>query len=321
MKVTHVNDVAHVGATLVTTAQQLGLPWDLWRLPAVRGRSVPHKVGARAKDAGRFARVGHRSDVLHVHYGLFGYYADMARRPYVLHLHGSDVRINLRSSATRSLVKRSLSHAARVVYSTPDLRAEVIRLRPDAEWLPAPVTQPGGPAPEREHDLVVFGSRWEPFKGSPALLAAARTLRARLPRARLVGIDWGIDAPLARAAGVELFDPLPHEDFRRLLARAAVLVGQVDSGSIGVTEIEALLAGTPVVTRFDLLGDYGTAPPVWNVDCDEGVVDAVSDILERPSAATARATTAPEWARGYHEPGRIVRRLDEMYAAVLAGSR
>lgn len=318
MRVTHVNDVAHVGGTLVEAARNSGLSWEMWRLPEVRGRNIAQKSRIRLADIGRFARVGHRSDVLHIHYGLFGYYARAARRPYVLHLHGSDVRVNLRQPGTRALVTQSISRAARVVYSTPDLRDDILRIRPDAEWLPAPVAEPSGKRPKREANLVVFGSRWEPFKGSEQLVAAATALRTALPEARLVGLDWGVDAGLARSAGVELLKPLSHNGFRTLLGAASVLVGQIDSGSLGVTEIEALLAETPVVARFDLQNDYGDSPPIWFAQSSVQIVEAVTRVLRSPNSRPARVTQGHLWAATHHSPDRIVRRLEKMYSDVMA---
>lgn len=322
-RVLHVNDVAGVASAAVRQARSDGLPWRLWTLPAVRGAAVPVKMWRRVGDLARFRPAGRAADVLHVHYGLFGYYAWSVRRPYVLHLHGTDVRVNLRSRALRPLVLAAIRRAGAVVYSTPDLAAEVLLLRPDATWLPAPMSpdvgadpaQVGGLTHTADAPRIVFASRWDPVKGLDRQLALARDIRLAYPRAELIGVDWGVGSGDAAAAGVDLRPMLPAAEFRALVASADVVIGQLASGALGVTDLEAMALGRPLIARFAHRHDYGGDPVIWNTD-EIDPMTALSGILAHPDATVARCAAARSWALAHHSAESFVRAALPLYVAL-----
>jgi glycosyltransferase involved in cell wall biosynthesis len=331
VRVLHINDVAGVAGAAVQQARAAGLDWSLWPLPAVRGAPVPGKVYRRTRARVRFHPAGRAADVLHVHYGLFGYYAWSVRRPYLLHLHGTDLRDNLASPVLRPLVRRAIQRAGAVVYSTPDMAQATIALRSDAVWLPAPLPpelcaiasagppESAAPTPVTGRPgrplTVVFASRGDPVKGLDVLLQAAAELRRDLPAADLVGVDWGMGAAAARRAGVRLVPLLPASGFRRLLAGADVVLGQQSSGSLGVAELESMALGRPLVVRFTQQGAYGEDAPLWNT-AGISAARAVAEVLADPAAAAVRAERGREWAVRHHGPRRFVERCLELYRAL-----
>ncbi len=322
IRVLHVNDVAGVASTAVARARADGLPWRLWTLPPVRGSALPVKLWRRSVDLARFHAAGRAAEVLHVHYGLFGYYAWSVRRPYVLHLHGTDVRGNLRSRL-RPLVLAAIRRAGAVVYSTPDLADEVRALRADATWLPAPLNadvdaEPasvGRPIRPVDTPRIVFASRWDPVKGLVRQLDLARTLRRAHPRAELIGIEWGGGASAAAEAGVSLRPLMPAADFRALIASADVVIGQLASGALGVADLEAMALGRPLIARFTHAEDYGSDAPLWNTEHLDAI-RAVSHILADPDAAAARCADARTWALQHHGAESFVRAALPLYESL-----
>jgi glycosyltransferase involved in cell wall biosynthesis len=327
IRVLHVNDVAGVASAAVASAQSGGLPWRLWTLPAVRGSAVPIKLWRRARDLVRFRPAGQACDVLHVHYGLFGYYAWSVRRPYVLHLHGTDVRGNLRSRALGPLVRAAIRRAGAVVFSTPDLADEVRALRPDATWLPAPLSPAVDATPARiglrkpagrpgAAPRIVFASRWDPVKGLQRQLALARDLRGAHPDAELIGVDWGTGAPAAAEAGVALRPMLPAAEFRALMASADIVVGQLASGALGIADLEAMALGRPLIARFAYADAYGSDPAIWNTaTCDP--MTAVASILADPDATVDRCAATRSWALEHHGAEAFVRAALPIYGQLL----
>ena len=328
LRVLHVNDVGGVASTAVQQARREGLDWSLWPLPAVRGAPTPVKVARRLNDLARFHSAGRAADVLHIHYGLFGYYAWSVRRPYLLHLHGTDVRRNLSQRGLGRLVQAGVRRAGVVAYSTPDLADIVLGLRPDAVWLPAPVSadaverhreQPTGDLRSFGIDgdaggrpTVVFASRWDPVKGLDLLVETATRLRAEQPDVRLIGIDWGVGAARARAAGVDLIPMIPAPRFRDLLSAADVVIGQLASGCLGVSDLEAMVMQRPLVARFTAGAAYGDEPPIWNT-AEVDAVDAVRAVLDDPSAARSRAAASAAWALRRHSPREFVSAAGDLY--------
>ncbi len=327
VRVVHVNDVAGVASAAVAQADAMGIGWRLWAVPAVQGLPAPAKGARRLRDLAAFHATGRWSEVLHVHYGLFAYYAWSVCRPYLLHLHGTDVRANLNSRALRPLVLRAIRRAGAVVYSTPDLAAAVTSLRPDARWLPAPLhplaCRPVAPSRHAARattgpPTVVFASRWDPAKGLDELLRAARDIRGALPDAHLIGVDWGIGASRAAAAGVRLLPLMPSSSFRGLLATADVVIGQLASGVLGIAELEAMALERPLVARFTEQGAYGDEPQLWNTSTVD-LLEAVTVILKDPAAAAARAGQARQWALRHHSPAAFVESLVPLYRRLSRG--
>lgn len=343
LRVLHVNDVAGVASAAVAQARADGLDWRLWPLPTVRGARRAVKVARRLGDVVRFRPAGRAADVLHVHYGLFGYYAWSVHRPYLLHLHGTDVRVNLAQPILGRLVRAGIKHAGVVAYSTPDLDGAVRALRDDAVWLPAPVssdalTLAAAPADRAQfaglvqasslsapvagaqvRPWVVFASRWDAVKGLEAQLDLAARLRAERPELVLIGIDWGAGTGRARSAGVRLLPRLSPAEFRALLSTADVVIGQLSSGCLGVSDLEAMVMRRPLVARFTAQAAYGARPPIWNTT-EYDAARAVGSIVDDPAAARSRVEEAATWALAHHSPRVFVDRATELYRTLREGA-
>lgn len=268
-----------------------------------------------------------RYDVLHVHYGLMAYYAWAGRRPFVLHLHGSDVRDNLAGGPPRLVVRWGLRHARKVYFSTPDLAEPARAERPDAEWLPAPIGAQLLEAARRRLDSaaneggeplrVLLCSRWDPAKGTDALLRIAADLRARDSSLEIIGLDWGDERESARAAGIRLVPRMPHDSFFEFLDGFDLAVGQMAVGAPGVTELECMARGVPVVMRFDYASAYEEPPPI--VAANENVAaNTVLALLHHQTHRAEVARAGLEWVLRYPSAEALARRLAEDYAAVRA---
>ncbi|QIK82844.1 glycosyltransferase family 4 protein [Sanguibacter sp. HDW7] len=312
----HVNDVAGVATTLVTTARARGLAWNLRRIPAGRGAPAPVVAARRALDLVRAVRPLARTDVAHLHYGVTGYYGWVTRRPVVLHLHGTDVRVDARSRWLGPVVRAAVRRADLVLVATPDLLDLARELRDDAVYLPNPVPDAlfapaaGTPDPAGAHrgTRVVLNMRWDDAKGGMSLVAAARTLAA--DGLDVVGLDWGAYATDARAAGVRLVPLQDAAGFRALLAGADLVVGQQRAGALGISDLEALALGRPLVAHV-----RGDEPVVRS---DEGsLVDVVRATLaagpdDSPAARAARTA----WVRERHGADGVLDRLLALYATL-----
>lgn len=321
----HVNDIAGVSTTLAAAARERGEEWQVWHVPAGRGRSPLLALSRRGVDWARWLAVRRRYGPWHIHYGVTGYYGwgqwSRRRSPVLLHLHGTDVRQDLRSRWLGPVVRRSMSVADVVLYSTPDLAEPLSAAGVEAEWFPAPVPlaaldQPSVPLPPGP-PTVCFISRWDDSKGGPRLVELARGLRRARPDVDLVGIDWGTYRHDAAAAGVRLRPLLPPDEFRRLLASSHVLVGQLAYGLLGVADLEAMLVGRTLLAHFgdEWIGPgaYGERPPIVDVGGESDLVGSVVDALGRLDEQPGAAQAARAWVERYHDPRRLSARAAEMY--------
>ncbi|MFC4556067.1 glycosyltransferase family 4 protein [Georgenia faecalis] len=323
-RVLHLNDCAFVAANLVRAAARQGLRWDHLPPERVRPQVSPGGGLGRLRYApyvATRARALRRTDVVHVHYATSVRLLRerfMPARPYLLHLHGTDIREQWTDPRYRDEITRAIAGAEHVFYTNLDTAENAHAARPDAEYMPAfvdPTTLPGWRPGGRR---VVFASRWSRTKGAGTMIALAAELRRALPpEVRVQGLDWGEDSAAAAAVGVELLAQRPHAAYLDLLATADVVVGQA-TGLLGVSELEAMALGVPVASPGVLLAHpEGGAPPVMSGTVAE-TVDQVRAALEDPAAASERLD-APRWVAEHYTADRYVAPLQERYRA--AGTR
>lgn len=324
INVVQVSDESGVGQALASAlggrakvtyvpARQVGAHWNpAWKPLAF----IPRCLGAR-KTRSNIDSLQPRPDLLHIHWlpnGLIGAVGSRRfdRIPWVLHIHGSDIREvkGWRLAGYRRLLRS----ADAVVFSTPDLTRDVRRWRPDAEHLPVPIAL----------EPIVAGTTWDafapsaalPVKGASAIFATLRLIAAARPHARLAAMTGPAFEPGP-------WDQLPlvsHASFLRRLARANVVIGQLKLGILSVVELEAMAMGRPVVgwTHPHL---YPDAPPLASASKPAEAARAVLDLLDDTGRRLELGYAGMDWVRKHHEPETIARQLLAIYHRVLAAAR
>lgn len=317
LRVTHLFDCADVGASIVAAARKQREPWMQVQGPWVRGGTR----SARRRFLLQLALQYPRTQLWHVHMGGRAAWArGKVARPYVLTLHGTDIRENYWQDAHHERLKLDVVSARHVFYTTPDLREKAERARPDAEYLPAALELGLIPAwAPSVRPRVFFPSRWDASKGGDDLLDMARDVaRAVAGTADLVGVDWGDRAPEAARLGIRLLPRMSRHEFVAELAQAHVAVGQT-AGILAVSELQAMAIGVPLIFPDPVVGyPTGTAMGAVVVARSEAA-DAVSAVLEDPIGASER-TGGPAYVRRHHDPATMIERLNTVYAAVLTES-
>lgn len=322
LRVLHVNDCANYAHRVLAEAVERGYEWGFYpRAEASPGRSGV--VGALAH-AGRgatwLAGLGlHslRADLFHIHSGSMLHHTRFVPKKYVLTLHGTDIRTLQYDPRWQKSIQEGVRGAAAVMYTTPDLREHVIGLRPDAIYLPVPITLPA--LPQRTEDAarsrrIFFVSRWDGSKGAEAQLATARFLVGQLPEGyEVAGLDWGPQSDEAAAAGVTLVPRMSHQAFLEYLSGCRVAIGQ-SSGLLGSSELEALGMGVPLYMPL-ADGLYPDKPPVgWGAAVDpQGLAACLATELESSSLLDSRSADGVRWVAQHHSTGATVDSLLKIY--------
>ena len=328
-RILHFHDAADVGGALVRAASRQGLDWDYLGAEAVRPSQRPQNALASklvtASLMATFHRRIRRADVLHIHYAMVVPAATqrlMPRRPYVLHLHGTDIRHHWAGLRRRSTVQTYIDGAEHVYYTNLDTRENAEEARPDAEFMPAFIEPdrlttwtPADSGPPR----VLFLSRWEDNKGASHNLELARALHRARPDIALEGLAWGAHAAEAAAAGVHLVPRMPHEEYARWLASAHIGIGQANE-MLGVSEFEAMAIGVPLAVLGQRIPrpDDGTTPPVLEGTVAD-VVEQISQQIADPVAAS-RALGGDEWALSHHLADPYVQPLMALYRRIVGAA-
>ncbi|MFJ6026141.1 hypothetical protein ACIQCN_01560 [Pseudarthrobacter sp. NPDC092424] len=322
LKVLHVNDCANYAHRVLAEAVGRGYEWGYYpRAEADPGRSgilgVLSYAGRGASWLAGLALRSLRVDLLHIHSGSMLHHTRFVPKKYVLTLHGTDIRTLQYDPRWQKPIRDGVRRAAAVMYTTPDLREHVIGLRPDAIYLPVPITLSA--LPHRTEDAaqrrrVFFVSRWDDSKGAEAQLATAGLLADQLPADyELVGLDWGPQSREAAAVGVTLVPRMSHQAFLEYLSGCSVAIGQ-SSGLLGSSELEALGIGVPLYMPL-MEGLYPDKPPVgWGSTVDpETMVDRLLTDLADSSAQERRSDDGVRWVVRHHSTAATVDSLLKIY--------
>lgn len=268
-----------------------------WRWPL-----VPAFLAAFVRAARRAAR---DADLVHAHWLPAGAVALATRKPYLVHLHGSDVELARR---VPRLARAILRRAAAVVCVSNALAEEARRLGagevvviPNGVELPAEVGEEAVP-PE-----VLFAGRLSREKGVLELVEATRGMTL------VVAGDGPLGEQVPQATGF-----VPPDELSRLYGRAAVVVCPSLREGFGVVCLEAMAHGRCVVASavgglLDLVvdGETGLLVPAGHVAALRAAIERLLGDRElrrrMGEAGRRRAADGFSWER-------VTRETVELYA-------
>ena len=312
MRVVQVGDVAGVGpaleAALRGRTEIISVPFSqagARRPEWLKAGYAPHRMVQAfrlARDVNRL-----RPDVVHIHWLPNALAGPLLAAPWIIHCHGSDVR-DL-SGWRRLMFPMLLRRADAVVYSTPDLAPSVLPFRPDAVYLPTPIPE-GLPVAPATRDVLV-GSRAAKVKGSEVAAEALRILLRGRPGLRVAAVDGpDFDHPAERLPF------MPKSSFLAEIARSHVVLGQFALRALGITELEAMSCGRPVVTAVDA-SLYPTPPPVQDARTPEQIAVEAGRLLDDAEAARHLGKLGRTWVREMCAPDDVADRVIEVYRRVI----
>lgn len=316
-----VHDIAHVARVQAQLLREAGHQVDQialsevgasWRWPA-KAIAIPLRLAAYAPVIMRLRRAHY--DVVHIHWLSQGIVGLPIGRQFFAQAHGSDLHVNMRNPLLRMVTRSVLERAKLVFYATPDLLAHAPGFEHKLRYLPNPVQveePPGSPPPTRLARAVIF-TRLAPVKGVDRIFPAVERLRKSV---ELTALAWG---PLAgqymRLYGglVEFVPPMPHDEIGAFLKRFDLVIGQMHQGSLGLSELEAMAVGRPVITGIDWSLYPHDPPPVLAATNASGIADAVERLKDDEGELARLSRDAREWVRRNHGYARHLQLLEQAY--------
>jgi len=241
---------------------------------------------------------------------------------YFLHCHGSDILSNLYDWRYKHITTLSIKRAKAVFYSTPDLKSHIDTVRDNSIFIPNPIDTEffRPPVSHRDnHQLsILVASRLAKKKGIDIALEGIK--RARSARNfniifRSVGIDkiHYLKRIRNEIPDSTLIPELSKEQLLNLLQRSDIVIGQMSSGALGMTELEAMSCAKPVIANFRYHDSYETAPPIIQAetpdDVSAGIIDMIDDIQSRITIGNM----ARQWILNNHSLNLIGHRIRKYY--------
>lgn len=219
---------------------------------------------------------------------IFMLFAMAARRPVILHLHGSEFERFYREECgpvRQWLVRWVFSHVDRVIVLSSQWQKLIQAMAPAANvstiYNPTPVAGPMSKTIQRSEDSLLFLGRFGARKGIFDLLRALQIVRREFPSVKLrCGGDGDIAGVKAEAARlgdcVNVLGWVSGEAKQREIAHAAVYVLPSYAEGLPMSILEAMTGGAPVVST-----NIGGIP--------DAIEDGVEGFLIRPGDIEALA--------------------------------
>ncbi len=311
----------------VASANKYGVPRKVWRFSRtclqtwslLRGRDAPDIVHLHASAGSSF----HRKAILAA-------IARRFRKQVVFQIHSGQFVEFYRSGGTalRRLITGTLDRSAAVVVLARVWQEQIGRLTSNAHIvvLPNPVDCDSfaGRAPDREGDTLLFMGDLAPHKGVFDLLDAVPLIAAQHAGTRLVLCGRGDRRAVwnhARALGIDERVVCPGyvtgREKRARFRQAALYVHPAYYEALGVSLLEALAAGLPVVAtavggipEVVESGTNGLLVPPGNA---EALAGAVLHLLDDPALCARMARQNRLRARAEFDLPLVVEQLAGLY--------
>jgi len=337
LRVLHVNDCAGVASNLVLGLRDIGVEAEhiqptLGTYRARRTVRLSLPIIRTIEAIGLRNYVKKRSfDVVHIHYARFAYMALVTGLPYVLHIHGGDLYLDLYRHGFRELSKLAIRKARQVYYSTPDLEKLLKSIRNDAVFLPNPINLSNfvfsNPNFDPRHARLLSISKLDKRKGVRHIVDAIEQILQACPRLEVAIFSFGDHSAQARAffdghkkdPRVIPLSPLPHDEMPELINSASIVLGQQshDIGALGVTELEAMACGKPVICYFAYPQAYSSSPPVLISRSPAEACDHVLRLLKDPEYCRHIGEESRKWVSSNHELRSVAEKLKDLYLEIL----
>ena len=217
-----------------------------------------------------------------------------------------------REGARRRLLTRQAARAAELILTDSEFsRREIVqRLSAPLDRLmvvpPGVTTRPKAESRTRKAPLVLFVGSIFTRRRLPETIAAFAEATARRPDARLLIVGADRSHPplqldtLAAAAGVgdrvEIRRYVADSELDALYQRASVFVFLSDYEGFGLTPLEALSAGVPIVVKDTPVAREVYGDAAWYVnptDLVRSAAEAIGSLLDDPVAGDTLLDRAP----------------------------
>jgi glycosyltransferase involved in cell wall biosynthesis len=332
LKVLHVNDVAYVAQYLVNGLTDLGVEAFFYQptvgtyratilkrflMPITRTRESLHL---------RYLVKSQDIEIIHVHYASFAYMPMITGLPYILHCHGSDINRDLHRPGLRQLIIKALNRAQIVFCSTPNLVPLIKPYRTDVIFLPNPIDT-NLFHPIRTDNTNIYQllsiSKLDRAKGINQIIDTIKLVWEMKPDAKIGMFSFGNEAEFIRdfqelnKSKLILLPFTKHDEMPNVINSYQAILGQQDmvGKALGVSELEAMASGKPVICPFGYSDYYQIPPPILQSNNAEEACNHALDLINDSEKRSNLGEKSREWILEQHSIETISQKLLKYYVS------
>ncbi|TMC79688.1 MAG: glycosyltransferase family 4 protein [Chloroflexi bacterium] len=322
-----VHDVAGVAETQARILRAAGHEVDHVRLPdfganwsvLAKAITLPIRLALYVPTILRLRRGSY--DVIHIHWVPRGIVGLLARRPFLIQAHGSDLHMHVNTPGLHMLCRMVLERSRAIFYVTPNLETYIQRFA-NKLYLPNPINvrsvADSPRAPQRVRRIAIF-MRLDPVKGVERVFPAVQRLASM--GIEITALKWGpLTADYVDRFGefVRFVDPVNHDRIGESLSQFDLVVGQMEQGALGLSELEAMAAGRPLISGIDRDLYPGDKPPVVSSYDPDELVEQIGRLVDDGRRLENLSREGRAWVRRNHGYERHLELLESAYFGAAA---
>ncbi len=357
MRILHVSDISNVGYTLVKELVRMGIDAALVKpinLPLIQRADISSddfiiKLGVKKRvlplaKMGRYLLKEKKNwDLFHIHYlYTIAYTTKFFKLPYIVQVHGNDVRTALSGGIYHGVIHKALKRIAgrgalKLLASTPNQVHLVEELIPriKAEYLPLPIDlELFSEAKARQlstlfshlHDgvdiLITMPTSLNfKTKGNDIFVKALSKVNFFSKSYRIAAIAYGNDLrkfiELARKLNlwkhVTLLNKIPNDQMPGLYGASDLIIGAITPNEVfGMTALEAMACGTSTLNTWSKRYYGETGFPTIPYD-EEAIKQFLQDFLNDDDLLENLARKQKRIVQENHNSEKVAKRLLEIY--------
>jgi glycosyltransferase involved in cell wall biosynthesis len=317
-----VHDIAGVADAQAAILRHAGHQVDQIRLPdfgprwhwLAKAATLPVRFALYVPAILQLARNDY--DVIHIHWVTRGIVGVLAGKPFLIQAHGSDLHKRDKPGMA-ALNHAVLKRATTIFYVTPNLKSFLAAYSSKLCYLPNPVNlpdlAPGAKPPEAVRSILIF-MRLDPVKGPEHVFPALERIAAH--DIAVTALAWGpLTSEYIRNYGgtVRFVEPVPHGEIGTFLSQFDLVIGQMKQGALGLSELEAMAAGRPLITAIDRSLYTDDEPPVVFSSSPDELVDQIESLRNDTGRMWQLSYEGRDWVARNHSDRHHLSILERAY--------
>lgn len=274
-------------------------------------------------------------DIIHAH-SIFSIPLLFSRKKkFVLHLHGTDIRVYAQQKNFLGyFLRKIIRSASKVLVSTPDLIDYLNVYRDDGVFLPNPIDfslfKPGAKDLDLHDgvDYVIFHPTHHSItKSNDLLIQAFSDIVKDGYSVKLILIEWGslledskklIDK-LDLSKNIVWIQPVPLSMMPKYINSTDIVCDQYALHELGMTSLEAMACMKPIVTGYvdrGRRGAYRNSPPLPDITSVKDISNEIHNLLNDDRLRKTKGKLNYDWVRDEHSEEKIIERLLQVYREI-----
>jgi glycosyltransferase involved in cell wall biosynthesis len=329
LRVLHINNIADVANT-IATAQRLLLGHETELIEIIPHQSLNQRFGKiqtlwkrvyLVLKARKLIR-DRKPEVVHLHFATSAIWLIGVKSKLVVHAHGSDIRIQKLDYIRRVINYLGVRRAIAIIYATPDLEGYAKKYCKPLVYLPNPIDTEkyncklSGFRRPGQRRVLLFAVP-SAIKGFDIAAAALLMILAKHPDLRVTVFKNPVSVAFFEKhprPSVELIETVPQDYIEKLICEHDIIIGQFKLGSFGVSELQSMSCGKPVICNAIYNSKTTDTTPHLQAENAEEIVQHLEFLMfATVDSLTSISEKSREYVKLNHSLKAIASRLDGLY--------